>query len=207
MMINIHEIKLDEKTEYILDCPVCKCKFKCDKNRIKSAKSHKQKYTFCSKDCIRESRQVSKEELINRIKKFYKAEGRIPTFKDFKLSSMYPRKFGNWTNALKESGFEPVCRVKKENGKTNPNNWARQRERHIRLKKHFVAELGGKCNYCGYAKNLAALQFHHIEEKTIALDARSLGNISESRLRKELDKCLLLCANCHFEFHNPDLNL
>lgn len=66
--------------------------------------------------------------------------------------------------------------------------------------------LGGKCQECGYNKNIAALEFHHInpDEKEFQLDMRHLSNTSIEKLRIEAAKCKLLCANCHRELHNPE---
>ena len=56
---------------------------------------------------------------------------------------------------------------------------------------------------CGYDKNLRALSFHHREpeEKNFKLSARELGMYAEARLLDEVNKCDLLCANCHMEEH------
>lgn len=67
---------------------------------------------------------------------------------------------------------------------------------------------GGKCIVCGYNKCFAAMDFHHIKgdskESTIAdLISKSSGNSKSpiEFLKSELDKCVLLCANCHREYH------
>lgn len=67
---------------------------------------------------------------------------------------------------------------------------------------------GGKCEECGYNKNVAAFDFHHIErdEKEFSLDRRTLGNRSMEKVLLEMSKCKLLCANCHRELHNPELD-
>ncbi|GAB4513758.1 MAG: hypothetical protein OHK0046_14890 [Anaerolineae bacterium] len=65
--------------------------------------------------------------------------------------------------------------------------------------------MGGKCSHCGYDKNLAALTFHHTEDKTYPVDLRNLANRNIDSLLKEFEKCVLLCANCHFELHHPHL--
>lgn len=79
------------------------------------------------------------------------------------------------------------------------------------LKRKYEAILahGGKCERCGYNKNIAALDFHHInpDEKEFQIDVRHFSNCNLDKLQKELDKCILLCANCHREEHNPDLIL
>ena len=84
-----------------------------------------------------------------------------------------------------------------------------QQERGLIRKKKIVQEFGGKCEKCGYKKNLSALTFHHKdpEKKKFKLDLRSLSNRKYIAIEKELNKCLLLCHNCHAEFHNPQHNL
>lgn len=58
---------------------------------------------------------------------------------------------------------------------------------------------GGKCELCGYNKNIAAMDFHHInpsEKDWITFSGKSLDKIKE-----ELDKCRLVCKNCHNTIH------
>ena len=64
---------------------------------------------------------------------------------------------------------------------------------------------GGKCEHCGYNANLSALEFHHRnpEEKEFQIDIRAFSNYSLEKLEAELDKCELLCSNCHKEHHHP----
>lgn len=89
------------------------------------------------------------------------------------------------------------------------NTYPRQKERGLKRKLELVEYKGGKCEKCGYNKNVAALQFHHInpEEKEIKLDARRLSSTNMDTLYKEVDKCMLLCANCHAEIHHEDMEL
>lgn len=69
------------------------------------------------------------------------------------------------------------------------------------LKEQAVAYKGGCCQRCGYSKCIEALTFHHIDptQKEFSLS----GNHSRSwaKIKVELDKCLLLCQNCHTEVH------
>ncbi len=73
----------------------------------------------------------------------------------------------------------------------------------------LVTTVGGHCTICGYRKNLAALVFHHTGslEKDFKLDMRSLSNRKLEPVLREIDKCILICANCHAELHNPHLEL
>lgn len=58
---------------------------------------------------------------------------------------------------------------------------------------------------CGYAKNYAALDFHHAEPKSKEYDWNKLRLRSWHSIETELDKCILLCSNCHHEHHSPNL--
>jgi len=73
------------------------------------------------------------------------------------------------------------------------------------IKKQLVLYKGGKCEKCGYDKSLNALQFHHInpEIKDFDLSVQyNGGHLDMELLYKEVDKCKLLCSNCHAEEHD-----
>lgn len=62
---------------------------------------------------------------------------------------------------------------------------------------------GGKCVFCGYCSDITALDFHHLDEKlkVFGLSQRGLTR-SWEKIRMELDKCILVCSNCHREIHS-----
>lgn len=66
------------------------------------------------------------------------------------------------------------------------------------IKEQAIELKGGCCEQCGYSKSKRALQFHHRnkEDKTFTISAYSK---SWKKVAAELDKCALLCANCHAE--------
>lgn len=73
----------------------------------------------------------------------------------------------------------------------------------LKLKTKCVDYMGGSCSKCNYFKCLSALEFHH-KDPSIKEDAVSFlirMNRNFERLKLELDKCLLVCANCHREIH------
>ena len=82
------------------------------------------------------------------------------------------------------------------------NTLNRQRE----FKRKCVEYKGGKCVVCGYNKYLGSLDFHHIDpsKKDFNLShARQTSFIkNQDAIQKELDKCILVCKNCHCEIHN-----
>ena len=70
--------------------------------------------------------------------------------------------------------------------------------RRARLK--LVAEAGGACVLCGYARYVGALHFHHVDpsQKEFAVSGRGFTR-SIQKMRDEAAKCVLLCSNCHAE--------
>jgi hypothetical protein len=75
-------------------------------------------------------------------------------------------------------------------------------ERRRKLKEMAVGYKGGKCMFCGYDTCTAALDFHHLDpkEKDFSLSVRGLTR-SWDRIKSEINKCVLVCANCHREIH------
>ena len=69
-----------------------------------------------------------------------------------------------------------------------------------RTKQKLVDYKGGACEICGYSKCIEALHFHHknANEKDFSISGKSL---SFERLKEEVDKCVLVCSNCHSEIH------
>lgn len=76
------------------------------------------------------------------------------------------------------------------------------KERGRQNKQIFVDYKGGKCERCGYDRCLNALDFHHInpEEKDPTFEGMRYWSFEKAK--KELDKCMLLCSNCHREKHD-----
>lgn len=101
----------------------------------------------------------------------------------------------------------PSCKQKghyKKN-KTNTNTTYSQFKRGYTKKLQLLKLKGGCCSKCGYSANLAALHFHHLKDKSFPLDIRMISNTNIKKLLVELEKCIILCANCHSELHNPHL--
>lgn len=75
-----------------------------------------------------------------------------------------------------------------------------RRRKAIRLK--AVEYKGGECNVCGYNKCIDALDFHHIDGKKDFGISQDGITRSWERVKAEIDKCILICANCHREEHS-----
>ena len=102
------------------------------------------------------------------------------------------------------------CRSCKNRDTNNRHQtYLSQQARGLARKVELILASGGKCSQCGYARNIAALTWHHLDPalKAFSLDVRSLSNRNRNAIDNELRKCVLLCANCHAEAHFPELNL
>ena len=66
------------------------------------------------------------------------------------------------------------------------------------LRIRMVEYKGSRCIKCGYHKCINALEFHHRDRKQKEYRLSSARSFS-LRVKTELDKCDLLCANCHRE--------
>jgi hypothetical protein len=91
-------------------------------------------------------------------------------------------------------GLEPRCKACK-NSQCARINIERGRERKVQL----VAMRGGKCDHCGNSYHPAVFDFHHRDRSTkrFNISGGSLANKAWNTILAEVEKCLLLCANCH----------
>ena len=71
-----------------------------------------------------------------------------------------------------------------------------------RIKQWSLDYKGRACQKCGYNRCLDALEFHHLNplEKDFSISDRNVNSDWEA-IKEELDKCILVCANCHREIH------
>lgn len=74
------------------------------------------------------------------------------------------------------------------------------RER-LRIYKNLCKEYkGGKCKICGYNRCQDALDFHHLDSTTKEYGIAKSSKSFKTK-KSELDKCILICSNCHRELH------
>lgn len=95
-------------------------------------------------------------------------------------------------NRLKngEIRYRPQCKV----------CWSNREMIRYRIKKEFVDSKKTICEKCGDTR-CYILDFHHKDpnEKDFTIGAFKRGDLD--KIQKEIDKCVVLCANCHREFH------
>lgn len=113
--------------------------------------------------------------------------------------------FSKYTNQTKKGPrqhymkrYRECQRIKvQEHRKANLNYNEESKQRHAASKVKAVEYMGGKCLDCSGVFHPTVYDFHHLDptEKEIS-PANALQRKWENAV-KELDKCVLLCANCH----------
>ncbi len=84
------------------------------------------------------------------------------------------------------------------------NNYFVSRRRKA-LKTKAVEYKGGKCSFCGYSRCMEALTFHHLSGKDFGIAFKGYTR-SWKKVLQELDRCILVCSNCHAEIHAKQYN-
>jgi hypothetical protein len=74
-------------------------------------------------------------------------------------------------------------------------------KRRKEIKQKAIDYKGSKCQICGYDKCNRALCFHHLDPSKKDFSITSTVK-SWKKIRDELDKCIMLCHNCHAEEHD-----
>lgn len=77
----------------------------------------------------------------------------------------------------------------------------RNLERITKIKKQCLEYKGNKCIKCGYNKCHVALEFHHRDASQKDPEWKKIRVRNFVKIKQELDKCDLLCSNCHRELH------
>jgi hypothetical protein len=81
------------------------------------------------------------------------------------------------------------------------------RKQAVKQKLQMMKYKGNCCSICGYNKNITALEFHHIDPKTKSFELSYHSAKNWEEIKTELDKCIIVCSNCHKEIHNPTMEL
>jgi len=146
------------------------------KNLLKSKNYSTQKEI--SKILDIESYQLNKIIKLNKLEKYI-------NFKNESYPTTLWKNYKSLPEEVKKKKIKAVSDLKKK------------------YKNLLVEYKGGKCIKCGYNKCIEALEFHHLnpEEKSFSLGSNSR---SLDIQKKEADKCILVCSNCHREIHYMD---
>lgn len=144
-------------------------------------------------------------------------------------ASTIKRKFGSWNNAKEQASLEKLDKSSRnspsyseipEDVDLSWKEWKNltPHQRHYRRNKEKVKEWVSnqkeeyKTNFIEYKKTLeceecgenhpACLDFHHIEDKNENISTLVKRGHSMKKIREEIEKCEVLCANCHRKKHD-----
>ena len=120
------------------------------------------------------------------------------------------KKYNLKTNSKQFNTTEYLCKC----GETNPEMFYGHMKQNC-IKCHnkrttlngknnrlFAVEyLGGKCVVCSYNNHTAALDIHHLDPTIKDKNFKYMRGWSRERIIAEIEKCVLLCRNCHAEVH------
>lgn len=140
------------------------------------------------------SRKLTDKE-IEELKEYYKTHTKEETALRFGVSS---------TTVTKYKENKRIILSEEER---KEKNYKHVKSFRIRIKEKAVEYKGGNCFVCGYNRCIKALEFHHTnpEEKDFTLGTNT--NRSWEKVKLEIDKCVLVCANCHREIHDGIIKL
>lgn len=70
-------------------------------------------------------------------------------------------------------------------------------ERWVRIKKEAVEWMGGACQDCKGRFHYSVYEFHHLDPQEKEMTWTKMRLTSKAKRVAELEKCVMLCANCH----------
>ncbi len=113
-----------------------------------------------------------------------------------------------WDKDCKECCRERNKRKRKEHKeKDGSGNRDLTGQKDYARKQKWVMSNGNMCNCCGYTSKIpdcySVYDFHHMDPdlKEFSITANQVRGKSDEEVNVELEKCVLLCGNCHPEIH------
>ena len=116
-----------------------------------------------------------------------------------------------YKNKSKRDGYSSICKdCQKEADKRyyqSNKDKIRKRARifHKKIIDYVNSMKSTGCCICG-EKDIACLDFHHLRDKITEI-AKLIGNDNFTQIKAEIDKCVVLCSNCHRKLHFYKLSL
>lgn len=80
------------------------------------------------------------------------------------------------------------------------NNVDKQQQK---ILKKYLTEIKecSHCQICGEDR-WWVLDFHHVRDKKMSIPEMARSNCSIEELKEEINKCIIVCANCHRDIHH-----
>jgi DNA-binding CsgD family transcriptional regulator len=129
------------------------------------------------------------DDVIELVKEYYKNHTAAECAAKFKVSEVTIKKYAD------------LKRIKLNDEERKKNKYQYVKSFRQRGKEKLVKYKGGKCEKCGYDKCIWALDFHHKNPDEKDFTISNYQHLKMEILYKEVDKCILVCSNCHREIH------
>lgn len=171
-------------------------------------KTDKEGFNLYCKNCINKEKKGKRSELRKEWNKggsIEGGEGRKCTI----CKIIYPESleyFGK--HKLNFKGLDTYCIIcRKERGRQNYNKnkekWNQTHSKTKLIKSQKIIEIKQNSNGCSKCqeKRYYLLDFHHIDPSTKIFQIGQGEAKGWKKVEDEIKKCILLCSNCHREFH------
>ena len=115
-----------------------------------------------------------------------------------------PRLTCKQCNIEKEASGFPVASITKSGraGTCKECYSVRNRNKRVKRAKTLHEMFDKSCRDCGISHdNPSFFDFHHIDKSTKHREVKQILNGSWDKIMTEVDKCVMLCPNCHRERH------
>ena len=138
---------------------------------------------------VSEIREKLTEDVINELNEYYKEHTIKECMDKFNISK---------TSVVKHT----VNKYRKlSDDELKIRNYRHLKYHRQKLKQSAIIYKGGCCERCGYDRCNSALEFHHLNPNEKDFGIGTYKVLSWDKLKNELDKCVMVCANCHREIH------
>lgn len=130
--------------------------------------------------------QRNKKKVLEDSKKYYQSHKEEIKDRAYSYRTKNREKIKEYYNSTKEAQVQQVLKRRESN-----------KEKYILLK-------GGKCEICGFEynrENAACFDFHHENPNEKEYNPSEAIRLREENALRELNKCKLVCANCHRLIH------
>ena len=124
-----------------------------------------------------------------QLKEYYKTHTKKETAEQFGVST---------ATVLK---YSTPKRIKLTNSEKIKKNYEHVKYFRKKIKERAVEYKGGKCSICGYDRCINAFDFHHLDPQQKDFSISGNCNRAWDKVKAELDKCIIVCSNCHREIH------
>lgn len=129
------------------------------------------------------------------------------------------RRFGSWNKAKEAAGLEKhlpetegrPAREKPKYYSMTEDEWenlsSKKRYRLRKRSKIYEVKKESGCEWCGYNGHPSSLDFHHPDDNKSSSVGDLINTGSWEDIRKEIDKCVVICSNCHREYTHKEQSL